>query len=102
MLSIRPRALLEGGLVMSTATTERQQMVQSTHVNTSPFSQHIVAASSATTHTAGPLSNPLDPVAQPPSKSGGMLGNMFKSGFFARPVVRTEEENYRYMMALDR
>ena len=34
--------------------------------------------------------------------SGGMFGSVFKSGFFARPVVRSDEENYRYMMALDR
>jgi len=27
---------------------------------------------------------------------------MFGRGFFAKPVIRSEEENYRYIMALDR
>ncbi|VDN55749.1 unnamed protein product [Dracunculus medinensis] len=31
---------------------------------------------------------------------GGMLG-VFGRGFFAKPVMRTEEESYRYIMALD-
>lgn len=30
------------------------------------------------------------------------FGGVFNRGFFARPVVRSEEENYRYLYALDR
>ncbi|CAJ0935247.1 unnamed protein product, partial [Mesorhabditis belari] len=94
----------QGGLVMSTATTDRQQMVQVQHSTGSPFSQHIVnaASTSSSGHSTPSSVNPLDPVVQPSSKSTGMLGNMFKTGFWGRPVVRSDEENYRYMMALDR
>uniref|UniRef100_A0A1I7WZY0 Secreted protein n=1 Tax=Heterorhabditis bacteriophora TaxID=37862 RepID=A0A1I7WZY0_HETBA len=34
--------------------------------------------------------------------SHGVFGGMFHRGFFSKPVVRSEEENYRYLMALDR
>lgn len=27
---------------------------------------------------------------------------VFRHGFFAKPVIRSDEENYRYIMALDR
>jgi hypothetical protein len=40
--------------------------------------------------------------ATPPvTRAGGVMG-IFGRGFFAKPVIRNEEENYRYIMALDR
>jgi hypothetical protein len=35
------------------------------------------------------------------NNSSGIF-NMFSRGFLAKPVVRSEEETYRYLMALDR
>ncbi|VDO81392.1 unnamed protein product [Heligmosomoides polygyrus] len=34
--------------------------------------------------------------------SHGVFGGVFHRGFFSKPVLRSEEENYRYLMALDR
>jgi len=38
----------------------------------------------------------------PKSALGGVMGGIFGRGFFAKPVIRSDEENYRYIMALDR
>lgn len=35
-------------------------------------------------------------------QGAALFGGVFHRGFFSKPVERTEEENYRYLMALDR
>ncbi|KAF8353999.1 hypothetical protein PRIPAC_95622 [Pristionchus pacificus] len=53
------------------------------------------------------LKNPLEAANQsavggPQEHKHGMLGSVFNRGFLGRPIQRTDEENYRYIMALDR
>uniref|UniRef100_A0A9J2P5Q6 Protein-serine/threonine phosphatase n=1 Tax=Ascaris lumbricoides TaxID=6252 RepID=A0A9J2P5Q6_ASCLU len=45
--------------------------------------------------------NTIDERAVNAHRHGGVL-SVFGRGFFAKPVIRSEEENYRYLMALDR
>ena len=66
--------------------------------------------STASTASAPAPLNPLDAAksgehaaaAAQQEHKHGMLGSVFKQGFFGRPVLRTDEESYRYIMALDR
>ncbi|GMR60673.1 hypothetical protein PMAYCL1PPCAC_30868 [Pristionchus mayeri] len=53
------------------------------------------------------LKNPLEGVNQAavgaqPEHKHGMLGSVFNRGFLGRPIQRSDEESYRYIMALDR
>lgn len=59
-------------------------------------------ATSHLSNTSNPQSGATKTMdSQPSSHYDGMLG-VFWRGFFAKPVIRSEEENYRYLMALDR
>ncbi|GMT06279.1 hypothetical protein PENTCL1PPCAC_28453, partial [Pristionchus entomophagus] len=52
------------------------------------------------------MKNPLDAANQSAAaqheQKHGMLGSVFNRGFLGRPIQRSDEENYRYIMALDR
>ncbi|KHN79850.1 hypothetical protein Tcan_07596 [Toxocara canis] len=67
--------------------------------------QHLVSgAQGATAETSSVSSSPehtIDGRSTNAHHHGGVLG-VFGRGFFAKPVIRSEEENYRYLMALDR
>ncbi|VDL71073.1 unnamed protein product [Nippostrongylus brasiliensis] len=69
--------------------------------------------SAGVTHSQGITSSAS--LTQPPPTAGslemqtgyrhqnhGVFGGVFHRGFFSKPVIRSEEENYRYLMALDR
>ncbi|GMT36124.1 hypothetical protein PFISCL1PPCAC_27421, partial [Pristionchus fissidentatus] len=54
-----------------------------------------------------PLKNPLETANQAAAPAQGehkhgMLGSVFNRGFLGRPIQRSDEESYRYIMALDR
>ncbi|KAI1732179.1 hypothetical protein Ddc_01034 [Ditylenchus destructor] len=59
-----------------------------------------ISAASTLTSTAGGLMG-TDSVSTASPPRSGIFG-VFGRGFFAKPVIRSEEENYRYIMALDR
>ncbi|KAI1725680.1 hypothetical protein DdX_02355 [Ditylenchus destructor] len=59
-----------------------------------------ISAASTLTSTAGGLMGSDSASATSPPRSG--IFGVFGRGFFAKPVIRSEEENYRYIMALDR
>ncbi|CAD5215284.1 unnamed protein product [Bursaphelenchus okinawaensis] len=75
----KPAEDQQGGLTMS--------------VKSSPFSGDAAAAST----TSEP--NTTDPSLN--RNKSGLMG-VFNRGFFAKPVMCNQEENYRYIMALDR
>ncbi|CAI5454804.1 unnamed protein product [Caenorhabditis angaria] len=102
---------LKGGLVMNALDNQQKQSNQGMSVvaaqmpaQQNHFAQQLAAsASSAATTSAPTTTAPVVPeIHQERSAASGMFGGMFHRGFFSKPVERTEEENYRYLMALDR
>ncbi|RCN38200.1 hypothetical protein ANCCAN_15899 [Ancylostoma caninum] len=79
-----------GGLML-------QRSLQDKHASSS----HGFMASSASP-TQPPPSNPNEMNLDSGNQSHHVFGGVFHRGFFSKPVVRSEEENYRYLMALDR
>ncbi|EYC12318.1 hypothetical protein Y032_0048g1725 [Ancylostoma ceylanicum] len=63
-------------------------------------SQGFVASSASPTQP--PPSNPNEMNLNNGNQGHHVLGGVFHRGFFSKPVVRSDEENYRYLMALDR
>lgn len=89
-------------IVMSNSDDHHQNSsVVATHLrNDSHCSEGFVASGSSSVH---PLStgspNGHD---NSTNQSHSVFGKMFHRGFFSKPVMRSEEESYRYLMALDR
>ncbi|KAF1747734.1 hypothetical protein GCK72_024200 [Caenorhabditis remanei] len=94
----------QGGLVMTTLDNKQQGMSVATA--TMPQQQNHFAqtlAQSASTQSAPAATTaPVTEPAAPGSRGAALFGGVFHRGFFSKPVERTEEENYRYLMALDR
>jgi hypothetical protein len=63
------------------------------------FSNAGTDTSANNTHVGGMIANASTDSL--PRQKTGVMG-VFGRGFFAKPVIRSEEENYRYIMALDR
>ncbi|KAJ1354851.1 hypothetical protein KIN20_011918 [Parelaphostrongylus tenuis] len=90
------------GTVMSSSADYRQN--SSTAIaqtsNESHFSQGVVTstASSVQSLSTGSVEGNNNSTNQ----SHGVFGNLFNRGFFSKPVLRSEEESYRYLLALDR
>jgi hypothetical protein len=57
--------------------------------------------SSANTRVSGMIPNASTDSLNSTRQRTGVMG-MFGRGFFAKPVIRSEEENYRYIMAFER
>ncbi|CCD69107.1 Growth-regulating factor [Caenorhabditis elegans] len=93
----------QGGLVMSNLDNKQQGMSVATA--TMPQQQNnfaqTLSQSSSTASAPAPTSAPVTTPA-PGSRGAALFGGVFHRGFFSKPVERTEEENYRYLMALDR
>uniref|UniRef100_A0A7E4VXH5 Protein kinase domain-containing protein n=2 Tax=Panagrellus redivivus TaxID=6233 RepID=A0A7E4VXH5_PANRE len=99
-------APLTGGLTMSvrsSAPLTTSATEPAMNINGGLFANVNTDASSSS-RAGGLVSNPstdsLTSAPQPPHKTGVM--GVFGRGFFAKPVYRSDEENYRYIMALDR
>lgn len=99
---------------MSSVPENKMSVLVPSASTQNPFSQSLASAASSSNAVNV---NPLEPqvavdrksVSPLPStyfiislQSLGMFGNVFRSGFFSRPVIRSDEEQYRYIMALDR
>ncbi|PAV72421.1 hypothetical protein WR25_19375 [Diploscapter pachys] len=114
--SHKPPQEAEGGLVMSVSgPVDRQQapnMQAVAHLPAAAAPQNLASklaaastasqASQAQTSTSSHLDSMHSTEAAHTGPKNSFLGGVFQRGFFAKPVVRTEEENYRYLMALDR
>uniref|UniRef100_A0A914ZF70 Uncharacterized protein n=1 Tax=Parascaris univalens TaxID=6257 RepID=A0A914ZF70_PARUN len=90
------------GLAMTTSSsrdsTSLSSAAETFRDQLPPDAQRALAGVSS---TASSPDNTIDERALIPHRHGGVL-SVFGRGFFARPVIRSEEENYRYLMALDR
>jgi hypothetical protein len=84
MMSVRPSGSLAANALTSSSTGARQGLMESASAS---------MTSSASAAGAG--------ASPPKSALGGVMG-VFGRGFFAKPVHRSDEENYRYILALDR
>ncbi|KAK6033481.1 hypothetical protein OSTOST_00290 [Ostertagia ostertagi] len=79
------------GLVMSCSNHNREIKAMNAPAHRQEHVPHgLVASASSLNSSNAPL------------ESHGVFGGVFHRGFFSKPVVRSEEENYRYLMALDR
>ncbi|VDM59765.1 unnamed protein product [Angiostrongylus costaricensis] len=90
------------GIVMSSSGDHHQNpSVVATHLpSDSHCSDGFVASGSSSVH---PLSTGSpDGHDNSTNQSHSVFGKMFHRGFFSKPVMRSEEESYRYLMALDR
>uniref|UniRef100_A0AC34GW52 Uncharacterized protein n=1 Tax=Panagrolaimus sp. ES5 TaxID=591445 RepID=A0AC34GW52_9BILA len=95
-----------GGLSMqvcsknnSLAATKTNEVQHSSSMAGGLFSNAGTDTSANNTHVGGMIANASTDSL--PRQKTGVMG-MFGRGFFAKPVIRSEEENYRYIMALDR
>lgn len=89
------------GLVMNAPAGQHHNVaVVNSQMSGGHFSDGLVA-SAATLNQPSP-SVPLDMHSTDRQQSHGVFGGVFHRGFFSKPVLRSEEENYRYLMALDR
>ncbi|CAB3410318.1 unnamed protein product [Caenorhabditis bovis] len=96
-----------GGLVMSSFDNKQKEMsvvaaAQAQAPTQTPFTQTAPSSSSSATTTTAPATVAPAPPPAPQQQSTGMFGGMFHRGFFSKPVIRSDEENYRYLLALDR
>lgn len=86
--------------------SKKMSIAVSTVSSTSPssaqaFGQHQGASFMPGSSSAASLSEVQGAPADNRSSRRGLLG-VFGRGFFAKPINHSEEENYRYLMALDR
>uniref|UniRef100_A0A1I7UQB9 Uncharacterized protein n=1 Tax=Caenorhabditis tropicalis TaxID=1561998 RepID=A0A1I7UQB9_9PELO len=94
----------QGGLVMTTLDNKQQGMSVATQQmpqQQNHFAQTL-AQSASTASAPAATAPPVVEQAAPGSRGANLFGGVFHRGFFSKPVERTEEENYRYLMALDR
>ncbi|CAD6190470.1 unnamed protein product [Caenorhabditis auriculariae] len=90
----------QGGLVMSSSPADNNKGMSVVTAQMPAQKTHL-AQNIATTAATSLEARPAETHQEPHRERGGMLG-VFQRGFFSRPIVRSEEENYRYIMALDR
>uniref|UniRef100_A0A8R1I8E5 Uncharacterized protein n=1 Tax=Caenorhabditis japonica TaxID=281687 RepID=A0A8R1I8E5_CAEJA len=93
----------QGGLVMNALDNKQNNMSVATAQmpqQQNHFAQTLAqSAASAPSATIAPVPEPSN---QQRSAGSALFGGVFHRGFFSKPVERSEEENYRYLMALDR
>ncbi|KAK5966195.1 hypothetical protein GCK32_011544 [Trichostrongylus colubriformis] len=87
----------DGGLTMSCSNRRHD----ATDVSMTSKDGNVSRNFSSTTSSTS-TSVPRDVHDNNMHQGHGVFGGVFHRGFFSKPVVRSEEENYRYLMALDR
>ncbi|UMM41295.1 hypothetical protein L5515_017618 [Caenorhabditis briggsae] len=96
----------QGGLVMTTLDNKQQQgmsvATQQMPQQQNNFAQTLAQSASTASAPAATTAPATAPAPAPGSRGAHLFGGVFHRGFFSKPVERTEEENYRYLMALDR
>ncbi|CAI2356962.1 unnamed protein product [Caenorhabditis sp. 36 PRJEB53466] len=93
----------QGGLVMTTLDNKQGMSVATAQMpqQQNHFAQTLAQSASTASAPAATSAPVPEAVANQP-RGSHLFGGVFHRGFFSKPVERSDEENYRYLMALDR